>query len=63
MRKIVLTIRIEEDVKTRLEEIAKREDRTASYLIRKMILRGLEEGWLEDAPKKRRKIRPGVDSR
>lgn len=60
MRKAILTIRIEEDVKARLEEIAKREDRTASYLIRKMILRGLEEGWLEDTPKKRQRIRPGV---
>lgn len=60
MRKAVLTIRIEGDVKARLEEIAKREDRTASYVVRKMILRGLEEDWIEDGPKKQRRSRPGA---
>lgn len=61
MRRAVLTIRIEEDVKAKLEALAKQDDRTASSVVRKMILRGLEEGWLEDAPKKRRRIRPGVE--
>ena len=57
MRKRVLTIRIEEEIKTRLDSLAKQEDRTTSNLVRKMIIRGLEEDWLGNSAIKSKKTR------